>query len=200
MNASVRWSQYFVNELECVKCRSTSDLVLHEYSGKPVDPETKTIEELKWMVDRMDVWCPKCPVKVNKRVAGPGRKARKEEAVVLADIRCRMAIGSKYDDYVIDGGKTLTKQQLIEEVKYRPCMVCGQSYPNPVMEFHHVVFPKVSSITSMPSQSYTIRDVIEEIEKCVLLCANCHRLVESGLADAPKTKIELDGNFWGLLA
>ena len=54
------------------------------------------------------------------------------------------------------------------------CMLCEQSFPVCVYDFHHVgekdkpVSPLISS--GSPSE------IAKEIIKCVLLCANCHRM------------------------
>lgn len=53
------------------------------------------------------------------------------------------------------------------------CYDCGESYPPHVMDFHHE-----GDKEENPSHSIGRRSLINalpELEKCVLLCANCHR-------------------------
>jgi len=55
------------------------------------------------------------------------------------------------------------------------CTRCEESHPD-VLEFDHVN-PKTKrvEISYMTHHAYSIDSILEEIEKCVLLCANCHR-------------------------
>lgn len=55
-----------------------------------------------------------------------------------------------------------------------PCMDCGLCYPYFVMDFDHLG-EKLKNISKMASQGYSLVKVMEEIKKCDLVCANCHR-------------------------
>jgi hypothetical protein len=59
-------------------------------------------------------------------------------------------------------------------LKTGPCSMCGNSYPACVMDWHH----KGSNKLFNPSRSvqFAKERVLAEIEKCELLCANCHRI------------------------
>jgi len=58
-----------------------------------------------------------------------------------------------------------------------PCVDCGRTYPWPVMEFHHREGEeKRGNVSSMMSQSLALKTIQDEINKCDVLCANCHRL------------------------
>ena len=55
------------------------------------------------------------------------------------------------------------------------CNDCGGSFPNCVFDFHHLD----ESVKDMnPSKALTLNEetMLEELSKCVLLCANCHRI------------------------
>jgi len=55
------------------------------------------------------------------------------------------------------------------------CMKCGYSKYPEVLEFHHKD-PKLKRFgISLKGHSRSWERVKEEIEKCLLLCANCHR-------------------------
>ena len=65
------------------------------------------------------------------------------------------------------------------------CEICGYSRCPEALEFHH---KEVSSKDfGIPAKGYTRSwaRVIEEIEKCVLVCANCHREIHAGIAAFP---------------
>lgn len=58
------------------------------------------------------------------------------------------------------------------------CQLCGQSYPQSVFEFHHLIPEEKSFGLSSGSTTRAKAAYAEEAKKCVMLCANCHRLVE----------------------
>lgn len=73
------------------------------------------------------------------------------------------------------------RKELIEfviELKKKPCMDCGVLYPHYVMDFdHRDSTTKIDSINGMINfHSYSKKKILEEIEKCDLVCANCHRI------------------------
>ncbi len=54
------------------------------------------------------------------------------------------------------------------------CADCGIDYPPHVMDFDHVRGEKVGNISELVQIG--IRDkLLEEIEKCEIVCSNCHR-------------------------
>lgn len=59
-------------------------------------------------------------------------------------------------------------------LKDTPCVDCGKNFPPVAMDFDHVQGGKVSTIARM--RSVTWPSVLEELLKCELVCANCHRI------------------------
>lgn len=60
----------------------------------------------------------------------------------------------------------------ISKLKDKPCVDCGKSYPPYVMHFDHLKDKEFNV-----SQGYRLKGhkaVLLEIEKCDLVCANCH--------------------------
>ena len=55
-----------------------------------------------------------------------------------------------------------------------PCIKCGQSNPV-VLEFDHVRGRKKMAVSEMVRAGYSIAAIQKEINKCQVLCANCHR-------------------------
>jgi len=54
------------------------------------------------------------------------------------------------------------------------CMDCGLSDPR-VLQFHHRdPTLKKGSISRMTKNGYSLKKLKEEIDKCDILCANCH--------------------------
>ena len=62
----------------------------------------------------------------------------------------------------------------LNKLKSSPCKDCGQTYPPYVMDFDHVHGTKTNNVSSISRNS--TRLLKEEIEKCELVCANCHRI------------------------
>jgi hypothetical protein len=60
----------------------------------------------------------------------------------------------------------------------KPCTDCGYSYPSYVMQFDHLdPLRKSFTIANIVSNGRHSWDkVLKEIEKCDLVCANCHAI------------------------
>lgn len=66
------------------------------------------------------------------------------------------------------------KLAYIRSLKDNPCTDCGIKYPFYVMEFdHREGSTKFREIGRMPCNSW--KQINDEIAKCDLVCANCHR-------------------------
>lgn len=64
--------------------------------------------------------------------------------------------------------------RLITELKSGPCTDCDRTYPPECMDFDHVRGKKVSNVSIMMKHKLTT--LLSEIEKCELVCSNCHRI------------------------
>lgn len=72
------------------------------------------------------------------------------------------------------------KRQLVAKVSEikasTPCADCGIKYPSYVMDFDHLPqFEKVADVTALIRLGGWKR-VFDEIAKCEIVCANCHRV------------------------
>jgi hypothetical protein len=62
------------------------------------------------------------------------------------------------------------------------CELCGVFHPPCCFDFHHIdESKKRSEVSKLASTGHKWETVLEEIEKCVMLCAPCHRKIHSGL-------------------
>jgi len=60
-----------------------------------------------------------------------------------------------------------------------PCHDCGNTYPPYVMDYdHRDPTQKVRGVTNM--LMYSEANILAEIAKCDLVCANCHRIRTHG--------------------
>lgn len=69
-------------------------------------------------------------------------------------------------------------QEIINEKKDVPCVVCGNKYHFAAMDFvHKDDIDKKFRISDATRLIYSIEKLIKEIEKCDVWCAVCHRIV-----------------------
>jgi L-lactate utilization protein LutB len=66
------------------------------------------------------------------------------------------------------------RSNLLSYKKTLSCIRCGIK-DHRVLEFHHIN-EKDKAISSLVSQGYSWKRIEEEINKCIPLCCNCHRL------------------------
>lgn len=66
------------------------------------------------------------------------------------------------------------KRKYIYDLKEStPCKDCGKIYPHYVMDFDHVRDTKISNVSKLTTKSW--KGLLSEIDKCEIVCANCHR-------------------------
>jgi len=56
----------------------------------------------------------------------------------------------------------------------KPCTDCKIKYPYYVMDFDHIGDDKVEDISKM-AKWFPLEEIIKEINKCEIVCSNCHR-------------------------
>lgn len=60
-------------------------------------------------------------------------------------------------------------------MKTGPCVDCKVSYPHYVMDYDHVRGEKTKNLAKMVGRTSWDK-ILEEIDKCELVCSNCHRI------------------------
>lgn len=78
---------------------------------------------------------------------------------------------------------TLERQRTLKrqcvEYKGGRCEVCGGHFHPAVFDFHHMN-PDEKDFTLSHVKSLKFSDVIKaELDKCILVCANCHRVIHA---------------------
>lgn len=67
-------------------------------------------------------------------------------------------------------------KKFINKIKSNPCTDCGVKYSPWVMEFDHLDrYKKFRNVSKMVANGMSEKRILEEISKCELVCANCHR-------------------------
>lgn len=74
----------------------------------------------------------------------------------------------------IRGRKRQIRDVINEYKRLQGCQRCEEDHPR-ALDFHHVG-QKDYLISKMISDGLAIESIMSEAEKCILLCANCHRL------------------------
>lgn len=60
-------------------------------------------------------------------------------------------------------------------IKSQPCADCGVQYSPWVMQFDHVRGAKLGTISNMVTRA-SWAEILEEVSKCDVVCANCHAM------------------------
>jgi len=69
--------------------------------------------------------------------------------------------------------RQLAREYVYEYLSTHPCIECGENDPR-VLEFHHL-HGKDMAVSQLITGGYSIETIQAEIDKCSVLCANCHR-------------------------
>ena len=96
-----------------------------------------------------------------------------------------MADKRKYADrreYLIKAVSKRRKNLREMAIKYKggKCVICGYNKCNQAFDFHHTSGDKNFGI-SEKGMTKSWKKIKGEIDKCVLVCANCHREIHIGV-------------------
>ena len=81
--------------------------------------------------------------------------------------------------------KNQNRDWFLEYKKDKSCLICNES-ETVCLDFHHKnENEKFTELSKMKYSTYSLNKIIEEIDKCVILCSNCHRKIHAGLITIP---------------
>lgn len=106
-----------------------------------------------------------------------GEKSRQTQCKACANARAMENYrqnAQRYKDHA-RAGMARTRKKLAA-LKSNPCSDCGVSYHPYAMDFDHARGEKVADISYMLRHRFPWWRIEEEIIKCDLVCATCHRL------------------------
>ncbi len=75
---------------------------------------------------------------------------------------------------------------MAREYKGGKCVMCGYSRYSGALDFHHKDPSQKDFGLSTKGLTRSWEKIKEEIDKCVLVCANCHRELHAGITQLPK--------------
>ena len=67
-------------------------------------------------------------------------------------------------------------RRIVARIKEAACLDCGLHFDDEVMEFDHVRGEKRMTVSALVRRGSSEEALLAEIEKCDLVCANCHRV------------------------
>lgn len=73
------------------------------------------------------------------------------------------------------------------------CAICGYDKCQTALEFHHLN-PEEKDFSFSTNTNKAWSTVRNELKKCILVCANCHREIHSGLIDNNKLSVSFNEN------
>lgn len=77
-------------------------------------------------------------------------------------------------------------REMAREYAGGKCAICGYDKCSRALSFHHID-PKMKSFgIAVKGLTRSWESIKKEIDKCILLCANCHMELHEGLAQIPE--------------
>lgn len=70
--------------------------------------------------------------------------------------------------------RDVRNKNVINALKANPCMDCNGVFPPECMDFDHK--PGNVKLFDISKATCTVVKLLAEVEKCELVCANCHRI------------------------
>ena len=111
------------------------------------------------------------------------RSSGKTYREIASKLECSLATvsyhcGTGQKQKVKDRSRDRKSKKLAYVQQYKQshsCVDCGENYPYWVLELDHLR-DKVANISEMcNSKSFNLQSIVEELEKCEVVCANCHK-------------------------
>ncbi len=136
-------------------------------SGSLVEPKTKV--------------CSKCKKRLQtKRFAWHSKKFGRRHSTC---IKCKKIQRTAYYENNVDTFVRRNKRryvkilEFVQSLKTGPCSDCGNPFPPECMDFdHRDASTKVDKVSRLAQNCGSKKKILEEVAKCDLVCACCHRI------------------------
>jgi len=170
--------KHYVNKLYFVICRECGDV----RSFPSISAITRTTRTCKTVESICDGLCIKCH-----------NKYRKEHSSIncyfILCERCGKVINQQLSgimnrkDFICQSCLGVTRtdiDKIIRQRKNNGCVICGYDKCKSALDFHHVE-PKIKSFSLIRKRRLSLNEWLTELDKCALLCSNCHREMHAKL-------------------
>lgn len=86
-------------------------------------------------------------------------------------------------EYLIDAVRKRRKKLREMAIKYKggACYICGYKSCSEALDFHHIDESQKDFGISSKGYTRSWESVQQELDKCILVCANCHREIHAGI-------------------
>ena len=93
-------------------------------------------------------------------------------------------------DYLIAAVSKRRRVVRLKAITYKGgrCQLCGYERCPDALEFHHLLGTDKKFGVSAKGYTRSWETIKGELDKCALLCANCHREVHAGIAAFPSNR------------
>ncbi len=98
-----------------------------------------------------------------------------ERAVELVEYRRQYNVGKRSLKRERDLDRRQEVKTAVDKLKTVPCLDCANRFPPVAMDFDHLG-GKTRSIATMVASGYKLDLILEEIKRCEIVCACCHRI------------------------
>ena len=150
-------------------CKNTIIKILKEHNMLKPPPKELTEELLKEIQNRYD----ECHnIKIVAKEFGISYNRLRDNINIKINHASRKDRERSYYQSV---------KQRVVDYKGGKCQVCGYNKCITALEFHHLDPSKKDFTISGGTKSF--EKLKPEIDKCICVCANCHREIHSGLID-----------------
>lgn len=103
-------------------------------------------------------------------------KHRKHEHLQSICKKCAKDLGNR--------SRIRNRQFTKDYLSEHPCVDCGQT-DIVVLEFDHVRGQKIKAVARMAQDAFSLESITNEIAKCDVRCANCHKKRHAKLKESP---------------
>ena len=73
----------------------------------------------------------------------------------------------------------IVSNKVLHNLKINGCAICGYNDCDAALEFHHTNPQDKKFQIQRITLRFNNEKIVEELNKCILLCANCHRKVHA---------------------
>ncbi|BCJ40935.1 hypothetical protein GCM10010168_47650 [Actinoplanes ianthinogenes] len=127
---------------------------------------------IKGEVQRLGLGTEHFAARVSRRGAGAGRDPLKQR-----EAKRRWYQNNREVYRARNARRRGERLDLLKRLKDRPCLDCGVRYPYYVMDFdHREGEQKNYNLSAAASSTMGEKAFMAEVEKCDVVCANCHRI------------------------